>query len=259
MRAARCDGKTKTEKENRNCGMLVPVRGRLKFDFDQLLGLINVVPLTVSVPALRDDLNHNFSLGNCGDFRGAFLIGLQIELGHFVMVEKAARFVEPDVNAGLRDGLVIFCRHMDLQFHRGRLLRTYRLSASYRRSEELSCGLDWLEPVTCAMPLPDAKREPRSKLIPNGNAKEKDFTAICGLHVGSLLPQTRLRSRNQIAWGQKSSDRSGFSRGDGFRDPVKVVVRAADDGQRDISGTRSCGGAGSPIERLRIACGSFSR
>ncbi len=62
----------------------VPLRGAIKVNLDDLLGIGDVVPVAVGLPAFRDNLNEDAADGRLRNMGDALHVGLDVEFGLFV-------------------------------------------------------------------------------------------------------------------------------------------------------------------------------
>src|ERR1700733_6000781 len=74
------------------------------------------------MPARCNHLNQDLALRDFRDLHPAFLIGLEAQLGEFLMVQEPSRHVVPDVNARVRDGLIVAILDLNM-YLRGRRIR----------------------------------------------------------------------------------------------------------------------------------------
>src|SRR5690348_10213541 len=58
----------------------IPLGRFFKMNFNNLLGIGDVVPLSVGLPAFRDNLNQNFSQGRIGNVRDALAVRFDVQL-----------------------------------------------------------------------------------------------------------------------------------------------------------------------------------
>jgi hypothetical protein len=93
----------------------VPLRGQLELDVDGIFVFIYFIPLAVGMPAGRNYLNENFSLGNGRHFNRAFFVRFQIELRQFFFAQKSTWLIVPNVNAGVRNWLVVIAADVNPQ------------------------------------------------------------------------------------------------------------------------------------------------
>src|SRR5579863_6284555 len=102
----------------------VPVRvGGVELDLNCFLIRLDVVPLAVRVPALRDDLNQYLSAWNLGNLHSAVFVRLEIELGQLIAVKQTAGRVEADIHGGIADGFIVGGGNLNLQLCRCRVCR----------------------------------------------------------------------------------------------------------------------------------------
>ena len=85
----------------------VPVRRRLELDRNRLFVLVYVIPLAERMPARCNHLNQDLALRDLRNLDRAFLIRLEAQLGEFLVVQEPTRHVVPDINARVRDGLIV--------------------------------------------------------------------------------------------------------------------------------------------------------
>jgi len=63
---------------------LIPLRRAVKVNLDDLLGVGDLVPMSVGLPAFRNNLNQHAADGRLGDVRDALHVCLDVEFGFFV-------------------------------------------------------------------------------------------------------------------------------------------------------------------------------
>src|ERR1700740_753649 len=84
---------------------LVPLRGAIKMNLDDLPGVGDVVPMPVGLPAICDNLNEDATKGRLWNMSDALPVGLDVEFRLFVFDQVI--FLRLQVDAGVFNGLVL--------------------------------------------------------------------------------------------------------------------------------------------------------
>ena len=84
---------------------LVPLRGTLKMDLNGLLGIADVKPSSVTLPAFGEHLDEHTAQGRVGNVRDTIAIGFHVQLHGLVLLDFVF-FDVLEIHAGVFDGRV---------------------------------------------------------------------------------------------------------------------------------------------------------
>src|SRR5580700_8702501 len=88
-------------------GKSIPLRRSLEADFDDLMGISDVVPASVGLPTFRNNLNERATERSFGDMGDAFAVGLDVEFEFFVLLDDML-FDVLDIDACVFNGNSLF-------------------------------------------------------------------------------------------------------------------------------------------------------
>jgi len=166
---------------------LVPVRRRIELDLDRLFGLFDVIPFAKRVPARRNHLYEDFSLGNGRYFHRAILVRLQVEFGKLLVMmdERPALLVKADIDAGIANRLPFIVKHAEAELRHGRASGFVVLFRNRTRTGAIFSRRSLDRRETPAR----AQRRCRRKRCRTTKYATRPQPLLVGAHLGTLLLQ----------------------------------------------------------------------